>query len=151
MTERRFTVQRRMHASADAIWAVFADFPNLAEVWSGLRDSQAIGEQTSGVGARRLVKLKPIGSLTETVTTWDDGRTMATRNQPSASVPMKEAEATLSIEPNGDGALVSFDYRYVPSGGPVGKVTGPLIDRMLTAEFEDMLAAAEQAVQGDVS
>jgi len=40
----------------------------------------------------------------------------------------------------GDGTLATFDYRYVPRGGPIGRFTGPLIDKMLTANFTDMLA-----------
>jgi hypothetical protein len=30
-----------------------------------------MGSQTSGVGARRHVELKPFGSMDETVTTWE--------------------------------------------------------------------------------
>jgi hypothetical protein len=41
--------------------------------------------------------------------------------------------------------LVTFDYRYVPRGGPIGRFTGPLIDKMLTATFTDMLSATEAA------
>ena len=40
-----------------------------------------------------------------------------------------------------------FDYRYIPRGGPLGRVTGPLIDRLLTGTFTDMLAAADEAAR----
>jgi hypothetical protein len=85
------------------------------------------------VGARRRVDLKPIGSMDETVTVWEDGRRIATRNRPSASVPFKRAESALTLEPADDGTLATFDYRYVPRGGPLGRLTGPLVDKMLTA------------------
>jgi hypothetical protein len=29
--------------------------------------------------------------------------------------------------------LATFDYRYAPQGDPLGPLTGPLIERMLTA------------------
>ena len=145
MPERHITVQRRMAASTDSVWALFADFPNLASHWSGVRTTRGIGDQTSGVGARRRVELKPIGSMDETVTVWEEGRRIDTRNQPSASVPFKHAESTLTLEPNDDETLATFDYRYVPSGGPLGRLTGPLIDKMLTAAFTDMLAATDEA------
>jgi Polyketide cyclase / dehydrase and lipid transport len=87
MPERHIRVQRRMAASADSVWALFADFPNLASHWSGLRATRAIGDQTGGVGARRRVELKPIGSMEETVTIWEEGRRIDTQNLPSASVP----------------------------------------------------------------
>ena len=147
MPERHITVQRRMSASPDSVWALFADFPNLASHWSGVRATRAIGDQTSGVGARRRVDLKPIGSMDETVTVWEDGRRIDTQNQPSPSVPFKRARSTLTLESDDDGTLATFDYRYVPRGGPLGRLTGPLIDKMLTATFTDMLATADEATR----
>ncbi len=149
MPERHITVQRHMSASTGSVWALYADFPNLARHWSGLRATRAIGDQTSGVGARRRVELKPIGSMEETVTTWEEGRRIDTRNQPSASVPFKQAGSALRLEPDDDGTLATFDYRYVPRGGPIGRFTGPLIDKMLMASFTDMLAATEEAAVAD--
>ena len=145
MPERHIRVQRRMAASTGSVWALYADFPNLASHWSGLRATKAIGNQTSGLGARRRVDLKPMGSMEETVTIWEEGRRMDTHNQPSALVPFKQAESTLILKPDGNGTLATFDYRYVPRGGPLGRLTGPLIDKMLTATFTDMLAATEKA------
>jgi carbon monoxide dehydrogenase subunit G len=145
VAERQLTGRRQVAASSASVWAVCADFPNLADHWSGLKASRAIGDQTRGVGARRQVELKPVGALVETVTIWEDGRTLATANQPSALVPFKQAEAGLTLEPEGDGTAITFDYRYVPRGGPMGRLTGPVIDRMLRTNFESMLAAIEEA------
>jgi hypothetical protein len=145
MAERHLKVQRRMTASTDAVWALLADFPDLASHWDGLRSTSALGDQTSGVGTRRHVELKPMGSMDETVTAWEEGRRIDTRNVPSASVPFKHAESSLVLEPDGDGTRATFDYRYIPRGGPLGRVTGLLIDRMLTATFTDMLDALDKA------
>jgi hypothetical protein len=144
MGERHLTVQRQVAASPDAVWGVCADFPNLADHWDGLRASRPIGDQTHGVGARRQVDLKPVGSIVETITAWEEGRTVATANQPSALVPFKQAESRLTLEPEGDGTAITFDYRYVPKGGPLGRLTGPVIDRMLRTTFESLLAAIEE-------
>src|SRR5215208_6433180 len=149
MPDRHIMVQRRMVASTDSVWVLFADFPNLASHWSGLRATRAIGDQTSGVGARRRVELKPIGSMDETVTVWEEGRRIDTENRPSASVPFKHATSTLTLEPVDDGTMAPFDYRYVPRGGPRGRWTGPLIDKMLTTTFTDMLAATDGAALGN--
>jgi hypothetical protein len=151
MPDRHIRVQRRMAASTDSAWAVFADFPNLGSHWSGLRATRAIGDQTSGVGARRRVELKPIGSMDETVTIWEEGRRIDTQNLPSASVPFKHAESTLTLEPDAEGTLATFDYRYVPRGGPLGRLAAPLIDKMLTGTFTDMLAATDEAARADGS
>ncbi|WP_200950043.1 type II toxin-antitoxin system RatA family toxin [Nocardioides sp. Root151] len=145
MGERQLTVRRKVAASSDTVWDVCADFPNLADHWDGIRASRAIGEQTHGVGARRQVDLKPVGSMLETVTVWEEGQTMATANQPSVLVPFKQAESRLTLEPQGDGTAITFDYRYVPRGGPLGRVTGPVIDRMLNTTFESLLDAIEES------
>ncbi len=144
MGERHLTVRRRVAASPDSVWAVCADFPNLADHWDGIRASRPIGDQTKGVGARRKVDVKPVGSLVETITFWDEGRTVATANQPSALVPFKQAESRLTLEPVGDGTAITFDYRYVPKGGPLGRLTGPVIDGMLSTTFQSLLAAIEE-------
>ena len=83
--------------------------------------------------------------MDETVTTWEEGRRIDTQNHPNVSVPFKQAESTLTLEPDGDGTLATFAYRYVPRGGPIGRFTGPLIDKMLTVTFTDMLAATDKA------
>jgi uncharacterized protein YndB with AHSA1/START domain len=149
MPERHLTVQRRMSASPESVWALFADFPNLASHWRGLRATRAIGDRTSGVGARRRVDLKPIGSMDETVTVWEEGRRIDTQNRPSAMVPFKHAASALTLESDDGGTLVTFDYRYLPRGGPLGRLSGPLIDKMLAATFTDMLAATEEVARGN--
>jgi hypothetical protein len=145
---RHLTVRRRVAGACESVWAVFADFPNLADHWDGLKSSRLLGDQTSGVGARRQVGLKPVGAMVETVTAWEERRTIATRNEPSVLVPFKRAESRLTLAPDGDGTAITFDYRYVPRGGPIGRLTGPLIDRILRTTFESMLAAVEAATTG---
>jgi uncharacterized protein YndB with AHSA1/START domain len=145
MPERHITVQRRIPASTSSVWALLADFSNLARHWNGLRSTTAIGDQTSGVGARRRVELKPFGTMDETVTVWQEGRRIETQNRPSALVPFAQAESSLTLEPDDDGTLATFGYRYRPRRGPMGRVTGPLIDRMLARTFTDMLVALEKA------
>jgi len=136
-----------MAASPDAVWALFADFPNLASHWGGVRSTTGLGDPASGLGARRRVELRPIGSMEETVTVWEEGRRIDTRNEPSSLVPFKHAESSLVLQPQDGGTSATFDYRYVPRGGPLGRVTGLLIDKMLTATFTDMLAVADEAAR----
>ena len=145
MAERHLTVRRHVDAPCASVWAVCADFPNLADHWGGLKASRSIGDQMSGLGARREVHLKPLGALVETVTAWEEGRALATTNQPSALVPFKHAEARLTLEPEDHGTAITFDYRYEPRGGPMGRLTGPVIDRLLRTNFRSMLAAIDEA------
>lgn len=145
MVERHLTVRRHTAASSESIWDLVSDFPNLADHWDGLRRSRSIGDRTEGVGARREVDLVPVGTLVETVTSWEEGRTIATRNEPSALVPFKHAESELTLQPEGNGSAITFDYKYVPRGGPLGVLIGPVIDAMLRKNFESMLASIEES------
>ena len=86
--------------------------------------------------------------MDETVTAWEVDRRIDTQNHPSVSVPFNRAETTLTLDPEDRGTLARFDYRYVPRGGPLGRLTGPLIDKMLTATFTDMLAATDEPASG---
>lgn len=147
MAGRHLTVRRRVAASSASVWAVFAEFPDLADHWSGIKASRLIGDQRQGVGARREVDLAPVGSMVETVTEWEEGRTIATRNEPSALVPFKQAESVLVLEPVGDETAITFDYRYVPRGGPMGRLSAPVIDKMLRKTFEGMLDAVEKVAR----
>ena len=150
MAQRHLTVQRSVAASPDSVWELIADFPDLADHWDGLRGSERIGDRARGVGARRRVELKPMGTLIETVTAWEEGRLIATRNEPSALVPFSSAESEIRLEPDDAGTTITFEYRYVPRGGPVGALTGPVIDVMLRQSFEDMLEAiGDAAHDGD--
>ena len=45
MAERHLTVRRQVAATCDSVWGVFADFPNLADHWGGLKSSRPIGDQ----------------------------------------------------------------------------------------------------------
>jgi polyketide cyclase/dehydrase/lipid transport protein len=83
--------------------------------------------------------------LVETVTALEKGSRIATTNQPSALVPFKQAESRLTLEPDEDGTAITLDYRYVPRGGPIGRLTGPVIDTMLRRNFQSMLASIEEA------
>ena len=67
------------------------------------------------------------------------------------SVPFKHADSTLTLVPDAEGTLATFDYRYVSRGGPLGRLAGPLIDKMLTGTFTDMLAATDEAARASGS
>ena len=125
MPERHIMVQRRMAASPGSVWALFADFPNLASHWSGLRATRAIGNQTTGVGARRHVDLKPIGSMDETVTAWEEGRRIGTENHPSVAVPFNRAETMLTLDADDAGTWPGSTIAMYPEAAPSADSRGP--------------------------
>ena len=72
------TVTRDMAAPQADVWAVLADFPNIADWNTGVKVSHSTsGDQTEGVGATRHCDLAPTGSLEETVQAWEPPNRMA--------------------------------------------------------------------------
>jgi hypothetical protein len=92
---------------------------------AALTDRRFDCNQKSGVGARCRVELKPIGTMDETVTTWEEGHRIDTENHPSLSVPFNRAETTLTLEPDDEGTLATFDYRYVPHPAALAECVHP--------------------------
>jgi hypothetical protein len=85
--------------------------------------------------------MKPIGSMDETVTIWEKGAGSTHRICRARWCRSSTPKSTLMLEPDAKRTLATFDHRYVPRGGPLCRLAGPLIDKMPTETFTDMLDA----------
>ncbi len=137
---RTISVARHLDASPEEVWAVLADFPNIATWNGGVKTSYATSAATKGVGATRHCDLAPVGALEETVREWEPGRRMVVSIDEARRLPLRSATATFVVEPKGRGTEVSIEYSYDPQG-PVG----PVMDRQLTKGFAGFLADLELA------
>ena len=148
MTGRFVQVERSIPAAPSDVWAVLADLPNHASWRNDLKASRMLGEQTSGVGARRHLDLAPVGGLDETVLGWEEGSRMVVAVDKATVMPIKAGEATLVVDPEGDDrSKVTVELRYVPKGGPFGRVIGAIVDSQLMRVFRGVLADLEHAAR----
>lgn len=107
-----------------------------------------LGEQMSGIGARRHLDLAPVGGVDETVLGWEEGRRMVVAVDKATVSPVKSGEATLVVHrEQDDKSKVTMEFRYVPKGGPFGRVIGAVVDRQLTRVFRGVLADLERAAR----
>lgn len=60
----------------DKVWAILADFGNIAVFNPNLKGSFSTSEDSEGVGATRHCDLTPIGAIEERVLNWKDGEEM---------------------------------------------------------------------------
>jgi hypothetical protein len=61
-------------------------------------------------------------------------------------VPVKSGEAALVVNSQGDDkSKVTMEFRYVPKGGPFGRVIGAVVDGLLTKVFRGVLTDLEHA------
>ena len=148
MTDRVVRVERSIPAAPSDVWAVLADLPNHASWRNDVKVSRMLGEARSGVGARRHLDLAPLGGLDETVLHWEEGHKMVVAVDKASVVPVKSGEATLVVDRVGDDeAKVTWEFRYTPKGGPLGRVIGAVADRQLAKVFRGVLADLEHSAR----
>ncbi len=145
---RQITVQRSMPAPRSAVWAVLADFPNIAQWNSGVAKSYATSDAIGGVGAQRHCDLSPAGTLEETIRAWDPENKMVVSIDSATKLPIRRGEVTFTLTEQGDGSATEIDYRYDTKWGVVGRLMGPLLDSQLTKGFNGFLVDLEAAAGG---
>jgi len=145
---RSITVSKRIPSAPAKIWAVLADFPNIATWNTGVAKSFATSDSTGGVGAQRHCDLAPFGELEETVKEWDDARRMVVSIDSAKKLPIARGEATFVLSPAGDSTEVSVNYSYKPKFGLLGQVMGSLVlDGQFTKGFKGFLNDLDAASQ----
>ena len=143
---RSIKVSRQIPSAPADVWAVLADFPNIATWNSGVAKSFATSESTSGVGAQRHCDLAPFGQLEETVKEWDDARRMVISIDSAKKLPFAHGEATFLLSPAKEATEVSIDYSYKPKFGILGQIMGRLaLDGQLSKGFNGFLKDLEVA------
>ena len=143
---RNVTVERTLDVDRSSVWAVLADYPNIADWNHGLKNSYAIGEATEGVGAQRQTELAPSGAMRETVAEWVPKGKMAIAIDQIKKMPVKQAPMTFTLA--GDETTVfGMSYEYEPSGGPFAFILGPILDRQMSKGFNGFIDSLEPAAQ----
>ena len=145
---RSINVSRRIPSSPANVWAVLADFPNIATWNRGVAKSFATSDSTGGVGAQRHCDLVPFGELEETVKEWDDPRRMVVSIDSAKKLPIAHGEVTFVLSPTDDATEVSVNYTYKPKFGLLGQIIGSLaLDGQLTKGFKVFLKDLDAASQ----
>ena len=145
---RSIKVSRRISSAPEKVWAVLADFPNIASWNRGVATSFATSDSTGGVGAQRHCDLVPFGELEETVTEWDDGRRMVISVDSAKKLPIAQGEVTFLLRPVDGATEVTLHYAYQPKFGLLGQIMGSVaLDRQLAKGFKGFLRDLETTSQ----
>jgi carbon monoxide dehydrogenase subunit G len=145
---RSINVSRRIPSTPANVWAVLADFPNIATWNAGVAKSFATSDSTGGVGARRHCDLTPFGELEETVKEWDDARRMVISIDSAKKLPIAHGEVRFDLSPADDATDVSINYSCMPKFGLLGQIMGSLVlDSQLEKGFKGFLKDLEAASQ----
>lgn len=135
-------VTRPLEHDADAVWAVFDNFPDIATCHPVVATSESVNGQRTGVGARRRCTMQDGATVIEEIVAYDAAaRTLSIRVVDHGPYPMSHMEVDVSVSPTDTGCTVSFHSEFEPRYGPVGwlmaktlmrgqfsKVLGQLVD-----------------------
>jgi uncharacterized protein YndB with AHSA1/START domain len=146
---RNIKVERTLAAARSSVWAVLADYPNIADWNEGLKKSYAIGDATEGVGTQRQTELAPNGTMRmrETITEWVPKEKMAIAIDKIEKMPVKQATMTFTLSGSGETTLLTMSYDYEPKGGPLAVIFGQILDRQMNKGFNGFIDYLEQAAQ----
>ena len=145
---RSIEVSRRIPSAPEKVWAVLADFPNIATWNTGVAKSFATSDSTGGVGAQRHCDLAPFGELEETVKEWEDTRRMVISIDSAKKLPIAHGEVTFVLNRTDDATEVNVNYAYKPKFGLLGQVMGSVaLDGQLTKGFNGFLKDLDAASQ----
>ena len=138
-------------APRSAVWAVLADFPNVADWNTGVKKSYSTSEASSGVGAQRHCDIAPAGQLSETIRQWEPENMMAISIDTAKKMPITYALGTFTLTDDGDSTSVRLDFEYRPRFGPIGKLISPLLDKQFAKSFDGYMTDLQAAVQAATS
>jgi uncharacterized protein YndB with AHSA1/START domain len=143
---RNVRVERTLAVGRSSVWAVLADYPNIADWNHGLKNSYAIGEATEDVGAQRQTELISAGAMRETVVEWVPEEKMVIAIDEIEKMPVKQARMTSTLSGD-ETTVVGMTYEYEPKGGPLAFIVGPILDRQMSKGFNGFIDYLEPAAQ----
>ena len=148
---RNVKLERTLAAPRSSVWAVLADYPNIADWNDGVKKSYAIGDATEGVGAQRQTELVPTGAMRETVAEWAPEERMVIAIDKVEKMPVKQARMTFTLSGGDETTLFTMSYDYEPKGGPLAFIVGPVLDRQMNKGFNGFIDLLEPAAQARAS
>ncbi len=144
---KNITIERTVAAPRHDVWAVLADYPNIAAWNDGVQASHAIGEVVEGVGAQRRCELTPSGAMRETVREWSPEDRMVIDIDDIEKMPVKTAAMMFSLEERGDRTSVTMSYDYDPKGGPLAFLVAAMLARPMHKGFNGFIDSLERAAR----
>jgi len=144
---REVVVERDIQAPRSAVWAVAADYPNIADWNTGVKKSYSTSADTQGVGAQRHCDLAPAGGLEETIREWVPEERMVISIDSTSKMPIKSGLASFDFGEADAVTPTRLRYQYETKWGPIGRLMGSMLDKQLQKGFTGFLADLETAAQ----
>ena len=143
----RFSVETFVGVKSDLVWEVLADYGNVSEWNSGIRESKLTSDGDVGIGSVRHCEMDKGMFINERSLEWDEGKRLVIEMTDS-SMPMKAFVAEFALRSDGVGTIVSMTPTYALSYGVMGLVGDAMFGQrkfngMMQSVLSDLKTYAE--------
>ena len=143
------TVTVTANAPKEAVWEVLADFANIAKYTDSVKESSLTSQQPFGVGASRVCKLAPVGTVQERILEAVPGDRLVISIFKTKGLPVKGSETTFSLtEIDSNTTRLTMNAQAQAKGGIFAGFIAKRLESNLPkgAEklLEDLAASAEK-------
>lgn len=131
-------IEKTIDAPIEKVWESWDDFGAIDKFNPGIRASRLLGEDSTGIGARRECDLEDGKNwVRERIVDYVPLKRMRI-DIVESSMPIKTMSATVALQAiSDDKTEVQFTAEFEPKMGLLGKLMAPLMKR----QFRPMLAA----------
>lgn len=145
-----------VNAPREHVWQILADFPNIADYASSVRESRSTSEQPFGIGATRSCRFNPIGSTDERIIDLQPGERLTLELFNTKKLPIKESTTTFAVtEVDAGTTRLTMTNQIQPKGGPFAGLVARRLRKRLPAaaqqNVEELGAAAERIARETVA
>ncbi len=142
------SAESNVNLTAEQCWQFLSDISLPHHYVPGVIKTEIVTDQTTGVGASRLVYQKPNKPMGETVTEWREGEGFTISiHKPDGGPqpPFKEATFTYAIERRGTDTVLVNSMSYDLGEGLMSKVLDALVLRWVTRNMLGKITRAQAA------
>ncbi len=143
------------NAPKSVVWAVLADFENIADYTSTVKTSVSTSDEPTGLGAGRACDLAPLGSIKEEIIEYVPEEKMVIAAFDAKGIPIKGSTSSFELEAIDDQtAKLTFSAIVEAKGGLFSGLVSKRLESRLpkgTQRLLDDLAASAEAKESELA
>ena len=119
-----------INAPKERVWDALKNIGDLQKFHPMVKKSHLVSKVSSGLGAKRYCDLKPMGSMEEIATEWDEGNSFTMKVIGGKMLPpYNTMNGTVSLVNTDMGTLVTFSFSYKLKFGALGRLMDTIMIR----------------------
>jgi len=133
------------------VWAILADFSNIADWTDQVKTSAPLDELTQGLGAGRVCRLAPFGTTDERIIEYVPEDKMVIELTNIKKLPLKRSVTTFSLRAIDESTTeATMSSVPEPKGGPLSRLVDKRLEKGLPKAVDGLLADLKVAAESKV-